>query len=343
MKVEEIRWKYGNDVRYAYAVGVIRVLETRLLSRERIDQAADASDVEEVLRILAETSYSEHLSSLTDPRDYESFLIKERQKALDLVQKLTKDPQLTDLLLYRFDFHNLKVALKEKLGEQDLRAAYVSFGSVPVSMIKAAVKEEDLSSLPPPFRQVAEKAMRGFPDRQEPKWIDLVIDREMYELLLSRSRREGSLFLYDLIRREIDLINILSLFRIRRSGQKRGSFRESFVEGGSLSGEFFLPLLDEPLEALSGRFVHTPYREVVENGWEELSANGSFAGFERMSRELILEYLRKANLIAFGVEPLIAYVQAKENELGMLRTILVGKLNRLEPRLIKERLPHVYL
>jgi V/A-type H+-transporting ATPase subunit C len=110
-----------------------------------------------------------------------------------------------------------------------------------------------------------------------------------------------------------------------------------------LSGEFFLPLLDEPLEALSGRFVHTPYREVVEDGWEDLSANGSFAGFERMSRDLILEYLRKANLIAFGVEPLIAYVQAKENELGMIRTIMVGKLNRLEPRLIKERLPHVYL
>ncbi len=341
--MEEIRWKYGNDVRYAYAMGVIRVLETRLLSKERIDRAADASDAEEVLRILGETPYSEYLSSLANPADYDSFLEEEHQKALDLLQRLTEDPILTDLFLHRFDFYNLKVALKEKFGAQELDSAYVSFGSIPVLALKSAVRDENFSALPKWLRYVAEQAIREFPDRQDPKWIDVFVDGRMYGYLVSTSRGEGSLFLHDLLQREIDLINILSLFRIRRSGGERGFFLESFIEDGSLPRRFFLQLFDEPLEALPGRFDHTPYREIVGDGWAYLNARGSFIVFERMGQDLILEYLRRANLIAFGVEPLIAYMHAKENELRMIRAIMVGKLNRLESTLIKESLPRVHL
>jgi V/A-type H+-transporting ATPase subunit C len=56
-----------------------------------------------------------------------------------------------------------------------------------------------------------------------------------------------------------------------------------------------------------------------------------------------LEYLRRAKLVAFGIEPLVAYVHAKENELRIIRTIMVGKLNNVEPNVIKESLPRVYL
>jgi len=341
--MEEVRWKYGDDVRYAYAVGVIRVIETRSLSRERIERAADAPTGEEVLRILAETSYAEYLPSLTRPEDYESFLEKEHQKALNLLQELSEDPSLTDLFLYRFDFHNLKVALKERFGGQDLASAYVSFGLISPSTTRAAVNEEDFSALPDWLAESAEQAGRQFAERQDPKWIDLLIDRMMYRLFVETSRMEGCLFLYDLFGKEIDLINIVSLFRIRRSGGGRGLFQEAFIEGGSLSREFFLQLTDEPLEAISGHFAYTPYRDLVQNGWDYLNSKGSFMVFERMARDLVLEYVRKANLIPFGIEPLIAYIHAKENELRMIRTIMVGKLNNLQPTLIKEGLPRVYL
>ena len=341
--MEEIRWKYGNDVRYAYAVGVIRVLETRSLSRERIERAAEAPSTEEVLRILGETTYSEYLSTLEGPQDYESFLSEEHRKLLNLVQTLTKDPALTDLFFYRFDFHNLKVAVKERFGEQALTTTYVPFGRVSAPMVKATVTEEEFSSLPPWLAHVAEQVVREFPERQDPKWIDFIIDRRMYEIFIIRSQQTGCLFLYDLVRKEIDLINILSLFRIRHSGQERTQFLESFIVGGVLLRSFFLELFDEPVEALSGRFAYTPYRDLVEHGWDHLSGKASFVVFERMARDFVLEYLRRANLIAFGIEPLIAYIHAKENELRMIRTIMVGKLNNVPSNLIKESLPRVYV
>jgi V/A-type H+-transporting ATPase subunit C len=341
--MEEPRWKYGNDVRYAYAVGVIRVLETRSLSRERIERAAVAATAEEVLRILAETSYSEYLSALKSADDYESFLEKEHEKTLAFVQNLTKDPLLTNLFLYRYDFHNLKVAAKERFGEEDLGAAYIPFGLIPVPTIQTALNEEDFSSLPPWMAHAADQVVREFPERKDPKRIDLVIDREMYDLFVATSRAEGSLFLFDLIQKEIDLINIFSFFRIRYSSRERGDFQEAFIEGGTLSRTFLLRLFDEPLEAVPGRFAYTPYRDLVDHGWDHLSRHNSFAYFERMGRDVILEYLRKANLIAFGIEPLIAYVHAKENEMRMIRTIMVGKLNNVSSNQIKESLPRVYL
>ncbi|MBW2057412.1 MAG: V-type ATP synthase subunit C [Deltaproteobacteria bacterium] len=341
--MEEVRWKYGDDVRYAYAVGVIRVLETRSLSRERIERAAEASSPQDVLRILAETPYSEYLSGLAGPEQYESFLEKEQGKVLNLLQELTKDPVLTDLFFYRFDFHNLKVALKERFGGEELEPAYLSLGRVPVPAIKTAIEEEDLSSLPAWLSTVAEQVVKEFPEREDPKWIDLLIDRRMYEFFVATSRKEGNLFLHGLLQREIDLANILSLFRLRHSKQDRKVFVDSFIEGGTLGRPFFLPLFDEPLEGIPGRFAYTPYRDIVESGWDHLNTDGSFAVFERMGQDEILEYLRRANLIAFGIEPLIAYLYAKETELRMIRTIMVGKLNGLQPSTIKERLPSVHL
>jgi vacuolar-type H+-ATPase subunit C/Vma6 len=43
---------------YTYGVARVRVLETKLLGRDRIERMADAPSAEDVLKILAETSYA---------------------------------------------------------------------------------------------------------------------------------------------------------------------------------------------------------------------------------------------------------------------------------------------
>ena len=43
---------------YTYGVARVRVLETKLLGRYRIERKSDAPSAEDVLNILAETSYA---------------------------------------------------------------------------------------------------------------------------------------------------------------------------------------------------------------------------------------------------------------------------------------------
>ena len=56
----------------------------------------------------------------------------------------------------------------------------------------------------------------------------------------------------------------------------------------------------------------------------------------------LISYVKKAGLISFGPEPLVAYLWAKENEIKLIRIVMVGKINGLPADDIKERLRDVY-
>ena len=49
----------SND-QYAYAVGRVRAMETRLLDRSKIDRMVEAKSAEEALKVLGESEYAEY-------------------------------------------------------------------------------------------------------------------------------------------------------------------------------------------------------------------------------------------------------------------------------------------
>lgn len=52
---------------YGFAVGRIRVLETKLLDRGRLERMAEAADLPEALGVLGETEYAPHVGSDVGP------------------------------------------------------------------------------------------------------------------------------------------------------------------------------------------------------------------------------------------------------------------------------------
>ena len=57
----------------------------------------------------------------------------------------------------------------------------------------------------------------------------------------------------------------------------------------------------------------------------------------------MMEYVRVARFKALTIEPLVAYVYAKETEIKNVRIILTGKINQIDPENIKERLRDSYV
>ncbi|HEX30202.1 TPA: V-type ATP synthase subunit C, partial [Candidatus Poribacteria bacterium] len=55
------------------------------------------------------------------------------------------------------------------------------------------------------------------------------------------------------------------------------------------------------------------------------------------------DYIRPAKYVAFGIEPLIAYLIAKEHEVKLIRIIMIGKINQLSMDSISERLREPYV
>ncbi len=336
----ESRWRYGDDVEYAYAVGRIRALETKLLPAERIDRMAEAGEINELLRLLGETQYADSLSRMGSPWEYEAILEDEMRETTRLVGDLSRNLTLTNLFWHRYDFHNVKVVLKEKYGAQPLDSAYIPLGTISVERMRdAAQREEGLVALIPPLRRALEEVMDTFRETQDPKWIDILLDRALFGTFLEVTTREKCPFLLELVQGEIDLINILSFFRVRWVNGAKGIFQEAFLEGGTLSRDFMSNIFEENLDAVPSRFFHTPYAHLVAEGLTSLQKEESFLTFEKMKEEFLLRHIKRADLIAFGIEPLIAYLYKKEREIRNIRTIFVGLLNNVPPEMIKESIP----
>jgi len=56
-----------------------------------------------------------------------------------------------------------------------------------------------------------------------------------------------------------------------------------------------------------------------------------------------LDEVRRAQFVAFGEAPVIAYLAAKEAEILAIRIILTGRLADLAPDIIRERLREAYV
>ena len=56
-----------------------------------------------------------------------------------------------------------------------------------------------------------------------------------------------------------------------------------------------------------------------------------------------MEYIKKAKLLCFGFEPILAFLIGKEYELQAVRIILSGKINGVPVEIIKERLRDMYV
>jgi V/A-type H+-transporting ATPase subunit C len=319
-------------------------LETRLLTGERVNRMAEADSTDELLRLLGDTQYTEFLSKLSSPWEYEVILEDALREVLKLVVELSRDQALTDIFRLRYDFHNLKVAFKEEYGTQALDSAYIPLGTIPAERLREDVrKEEGIADLIPLLRRASEQVMDTFTETQDPKWIDIIVDRAMFRSFVSIAKEEGCPFLYGLLHGEIDLINILSLFRIRREDGERRFFQEALLEGGTLSTEFMSTLFGENLDAIPARLSHTPYALLVDEGLAYLQAQGSFLVFEKMREAFLLNYIRRADLIAFGIEPLIAYLYKRESEIRTIRTIFVGLLNNVPSQTIKEKISRAFV
>jgi V/A-type H+-transporting ATPase subunit C len=141
----------------------------------------------------------------------------------------------------------------------------------------------------------------------------------------------------------IDIVNIKSFIRIKVQDRGREFLHKVYIGGGRLDFDIFANNLNDSLENFANRIFHTDYYKWVKEGIGEYIKNGDLGRIEKYGDNYILDYLRKAKLVSFGPDPLIAYMIAKENEIRALRIILTGKKNGVHPDTIRERLRDVYV
>ncbi|PIU63649.1 MAG: V-type ATP synthase subunit C [Armatimonadetes bacterium CG07_land_8_20_14_0_80_40_9] len=328
---------FKEDTRYAFAVGKIRVLESRLIDKAGIERMVEASDAQGVLNILNETEYATSISNLKSIYDFETILNDELKKVLKLISDLSNEPKLTALFLLKYDFQNLKSLTKSKYFKKDLDNLLIEGALIDIEKLKEIFGEERFGDLPYNISEIVKKALEEVEKSKEPQIIDIIYDKELYSLLYSKSEEAGNPFIKQFFQISIDLANLKTFIRVKELNLEREFLEKVLLDFGFIEKKTLLEMYEERVDTLLQRLAYTPYRKVLEEGLKDWKKERSFRQFERCCNNFILEFLSKTRYVVFGVEPLIGYLIAKENEITTIRVIMIGKLNNLSKETILER------
>jgi V/A-type H+-transporting ATPase subunit C len=321
---------------FAYAVGRIRALETKLLDNSQLERISEAADLTEALAKLGETEYAPVLAGLKQPQQFETALDAELSRVARLVRELSGDAPEFQVFLHRYDFQNLKLILKKPA----VAATGLSnLGAWDPEWLLKRMTEGDLTDLPLKIRRAVEDAKTAFSRSGDGQEIDRVLDKAWFSYGYQTLTAGISPTLTQWWTALIDLTNLRTFIRLRLIGMTTTDFDRFFLAQGQLSSDSFRELWEQPNEKAALWLAKTSYGQITGDQGANLN---SLSRFEREFDNYLINLIAPAKMVSLGIEPLIGYWLAKENEVKVLRIILVGKINQVANVEIKERLRRAY-
>jgi V/A-type H+-transporting ATPase subunit C len=326
------------EAEYAQAVGVLREIEKALLTREQWQRAIDASDIHEALRFMG-ADYG--FAALGNPDAYEPLLQARLKETYEQFYQITPEPEVVDILNLKYVFHNLKVMVKADVSDharQNSEGILSEVAKVTPAQIRQGEKGDA-----PEYAVTAYGEMReAYDATRDPQAIDMTGDRLMYAQMLILAESLQSDFILKYVQMSIDIYNLRLL--VRAKNMQRGSrfLRDSLLPGGLTDPDFMKESYDKPFDAIAARCYYAYFGDAVRLSEESYERNKNFATLEKLTDNLLTAHIATAKYIAFGPEPLFAYLIARENEIRQIRIVITCKINGIDQDVLRERLRDLY-
>lgn len=325
--------KVGSDTRYTYAVGRIRALEARLISPGDMDRLLDEETQANVLEELGEfADYAGILSA--GEREPEKILEEQLRQAYELVSELSLGSKAIKTLRLKYDFHNVKTLLKAKaLGLEPEGFSAVGFFSQ--EELQQIIDGKPLGAGTDPFvGETILAAVRGVQEDAGPEGIETILDKFYYEVFLKNLSVNP--FLEEYARRTIDLVNLRTFWRVQLAEWPEEKLTAHLLPGGTIEPSFFVTEFATPLADLVPRVRDEAYRRILREALGGFQSKGDLSLLDKLADDFLVEFLRRAKHYCFGLEPLVGYIAAKENEVARLRVILYAKERALPTDMMRE-------
>ncbi len=330
-----------DPLKYGFAVGRIKVRETKMLGLNRIDRLVSASNFADQKRILAETDYGSFFQEATTPEDVEKALNDYLAIVYEFLEEVYPDKQILSYFRSRYDFHNLKVLLKAKYGEKTAEQIWSKLGMLETEEVKKAIEEGELEGIAEPYRSALYEAMERFEQDKNSQQIDIVLDKALYKHLYEAAKKQKNKFFTGFVRSSIDLVNLKVFLRAKSLNRESKFIEDAFLDRGFLEKEKLVSIYYDSLDIAVNMLKETSYAAIVQESIVGQEFDPDL--FDKKVDDFLVRYLQPAKYIPVGLEPLISYIIAKENEVKVLRVILIGKLSGLSAQTIKERVRVQYV
>lgn len=332
-----------NRMDYVQAVVRTRVLEKKLLSKEKLEELIEAADINEVWRRLKTTQYANHLLEGIDLRQYEDILYEELKEVYAVMRDISPDPAIINLMTLKYDYHNLKVLCKEIILQADFPHIYLPIGSLDLPRIKSAWREAKWKKIEPTIKSVIEKVKDDYKKTKDPQRIDIILERLYMDHLYTTVDSLQIPLLLKYIKAMIDFINIRTLIRVQKQKKDMTFLEEVLLENGNVEVERILYSLQDSVTNMIHQFRNETISPGLIPGLEAYHFSNQLTDYEKEMDRYLLNLMRESKYIHFGPEPLIFYILAKEMEIKNLRLIFTSKINDISLARIKKRVREVYV
>jgi len=326
---------------YSFICGYMASRDKYLLTLEKLDRMLDSKALGDAVRVLQDLNYMDEAESI-DAAEFESLLSRELKKTYSLILPYVPDRSYFDIFLYPSDYHNVKTLLKAEFLGLRTNKYLMETGSVPTGELADIVRGRYFEDMREEMARGIKEALEEYSVSHDPQTIDLILDKACYRDMSSLSAGLDSDFIKGYLTLRIDIINLIAFIRIREMGKHRGFFSKVFIENGSIQEDVFEEGFEEPIAEFAERLEPDRLRNALLESVKKIQEAGSVTVLEKLFDNLLLEYIKEARYITYGIEPLIAYIAAKENEVKTVRIIMAGKLAGISPELIRERVRDTY-
>jgi len=345
------RAETNDQEEYAFANGIIRKLDREIMTKELMESLLKSNDIIAALKILNESDFFQSNFDISSPNDYENALNMERLHYYDIIKNISKVSPFHFLYFTfasKYDFQNLKIFIKSKFLKSEVPEDFISkIYTIKPSKLKAAIFDEKFEEIPHSYEFLIKKTILEYQKHRDPEKIDFILDKERYLMVLNKIKEveiiePEELFMKRFIRMNIDLHNIINCIRAKIRGEKKNFAKEFVIPSGDFKIGKIIEIFDSPLTTWIEKLTFTDYKNIIEEGITAYKKSNTLMEIERLKDNFILNFTKIGKYITFGIEPIIGFITAKENDFKNIKIILSGKLNNISENNIKERLRDTY-
>ena len=330
--------KNYSDREYLSATAMVRGFENHMVDRKGLQKMIDARSAEEAFKVVADTGMGTGFSY----EEYEDCLSKALADTYRLVGEACKDPRVMELLRYKYDGHNLKTLLKARRTGTDPSAILSPLGNLEPKALQEELASGRYEKLNPRLAQAAEEGGELLAKVCDPQMVDILVDRAVLEASLETARQVGNRFLMEYCTAQTDIANIRSAVRLKRMGKDVFFLRRVLAPGGKVDEGKLCEAFPKGMEELLAVVSFSDYGRFLEPSFDSLRTGGTLTAFERLCDNYLVSLLAGTRMISFGLEPVVAYLLGRENEIKAVRIVMASKLAGVSPQQITERLRDSY-
>jgi len=328
---------------YGYACARIRELEKSLLTQEILDKMLESQDLESSIKVISERSVDEFIFEDTKNTTIDNRLTAILNDTFKIIKDISPYPYLFELFNWKYDFYNLKVFLKSKLLSKQETISTYEIGNVKQDYLKAAVFEGKYQSVPMKIERFIKQTEEEYAKSEDIQLIESLLDKGYYETIFKLLEDFNQPYLNYFYKIETDLTNIMITCRCKIRHINKSKLSEVLIGYGNFPIQKYLGIYENSVNSWPNYFQKTDYAEIVEKGIKYWQEQNTLLELERLIDNYILDLSKIGKYTSFGLESIVGYYYAKENDIKNIRMILKGKRYQLSKETIRKNIRNSYV